>query len=138
VFESFNLSVKSVYPFIRGDREPTFFAMNRTEESRLVKNLLAATANNREKEANAVQPFNTADHNRAMPKRPASSNPTKRRSRSSSGNRQAARQHEAENAILPDRSSRLSKYDRISLTMKILYVHFFRLILQGRLYQRDH
>lgn len=84
--------------------------MNRTEESRLVKNLLAAAANNRDKDqVNMVQPFNTADHNRAMPKRPASGNP-KRRSRSSSnGHRQQNKQQEAENAILPDRSQRLSK-----------------------------
>lgn len=84
--------------------------INRTEESRLVKNLLAAAASNRDRESGAaVQPFNTADHNRSIPKRPSSSNPAKRRSRSSVGNRQHTRQQEAENAILPDRSSNQSK-----------------------------
>lgn len=87
--------------------------------SRLVKNLLAAAASSREdgrkeKPLTApVPPFSTADHNRAMPRRPPSANATKRRSRSSSV--RARQQAEIENTILPDRSARLSKYVKLLL-----------------------
>lgn len=74
--------------------------------SRLVRNLLAAAASSREeaKQNLTTPPFSTADHNRAIPKRPPSANPTsKRRARSSS-----ARGRGVE-ADAPDRSAKVSK-----------------------------